>query len=498
VNGGSLDSVATTVSINISAVNDPPIANSQSVTTSEDTALNVVLSGSDVENSPLAYGIVSWPTKGSLSGAVPNLTYTPRPNYNGSDSFTFKVNDGALDSATATVSVNVTPVNDAPVTRDSSARLKRNKPTASNIVTVTSPGDYAPTPVALLASDGDGGSLQYLIVLAPTHGTLSGTTPNVVYTPDVTFHGRDEFIFQASDGKDLSDVAFVTITDPEVLLPTPPVVGVLNPAANGQENLDLHVDGVPGVVCELQASTDLVEWTTVATAGSDVPTDYQETLEGNAVSRFYRALLTTTTTDEFGTGSRATYAGNVFGRVTVVAPPGYSMVANPLSTGSNTVSEVFSGLPDDTLLYKYSPTAGFTANTFLAGTWTMPGETMAPGEGAFFWNPTGQDFSLRFTGEVMQGTLSQPLAKGFTLCASMVPQAGRLDSVLGFVPEDGDTVYRFDSATGSYTVHTWLIDNWDHAPEMKVGEAFWITRMNAVTWVRTFTANPAALGTQAP
>jgi hypothetical protein len=236
----------------------------------------------------------------------------------------------------------------------------------------------------------------------------------------------------------------------------------------------------------------------VASAGSDEPTDYQETLEGNVASGFYRALLTTTARDEFGTASLATYAGNVFGHVTVVVPPGYSMLANPLSSGSNTVGEVFSGLPDDTLLYKYSPTAGFTVNTFLAGTWTMPEETMVPGEGAFIWNPTGQDFSLTFTGEVMQGTLSRPLAKGFTLCASMVPQAGRLDSVLGYVPEDGDIVYRFDSAAASYTMHTWLIDDWDTAPDLKVGEAFWISRMNAANWVRTFTVNPAALGGVAP
>lgn len=408
------------------------------------------------------------------------------------------MHDGALDSPTATVSLNVTPVNDPPVAEKGSGRLKRGKPAASSLVTITSVDDYAPAPVVLVASDVDGDSLRYTIVAGPTHGVLSGTGPNVVYSPDVTFHGRDEFSFRVSDGRASSAVALVTITDPEVLLPTPPVVGVLSQAANGQEILDLHVDGVPGVVCELQASTDLVGWTTVATAGSDEPTDLQQTLEGPATSRFYRALLTTTTTDESGASSPATYAGNAVGHVTLVVPPGFSMLANPLSVADNKVGEVFADVPDGTILYKYSPTSGFSVNVFIAGMWTAPEETMVPGEGAFIWNPTGQDFSLAFTGEVMQGTLSRPLAKGFTLCASMVPQAGRLDSVLGYVPEDGDIVYRFDSSAASYTLHTWLIGNWDNAPEVKIGEAFWITKMNPANWVRTFTVNPAVLGPQNP
>ena len=59
--------------------------------------------------------MVTRPAHGTLSGTAPNLTYTPAANYNGPDSFTFTVNDGTVDSAAATVSITVTPVNDAPV-----------------------------------------------------------------------------------------------------------------------------------------------------------------------------------------------------------------------------------------------------------------------------------------------------------------------------------------------------------------------------------------------
>src|SRR5205085_12092377 len=67
---------------------------------------------SDVDSDPLTFIVVTQPQHGSLSGAAPNVTYTPAPNYNGPDSFTFGVNDGQANSSAATVSITVTPVND--------------------------------------------------------------------------------------------------------------------------------------------------------------------------------------------------------------------------------------------------------------------------------------------------------------------------------------------------------------------------------------------------
>ncbi|MEK7872237.1 MAG: Ig-like domain-containing protein, partial [Chloroflexota bacterium] len=113
-NDGAADSNPATVVLTVNAVNDVPVANAQSMTTSEDTAKAITLTGSDVEGASLSYNVVTQPTNGTLSGTPPNLTYTPNANYNGVDSFTFTVNDGSLTSAPATVSINVTPVNDAP------------------------------------------------------------------------------------------------------------------------------------------------------------------------------------------------------------------------------------------------------------------------------------------------------------------------------------------------------------------------------------------------
>jgi hypothetical protein len=93
---------------------NPPGAESQSVTTQEDTQKPITLNGLSANNSSLDYILVSQPTQGTLTGSGANLVYTPAADYFGSDSFTFKVKEGANESNVATVSITVDPVNDAP------------------------------------------------------------------------------------------------------------------------------------------------------------------------------------------------------------------------------------------------------------------------------------------------------------------------------------------------------------------------------------------------
>ena len=95
------------LNINVINTNVAPVAQAQSVSTNEDTALPITLAGTDADNNPLTYSIVTQPANGTLSGTAPNLTYTPSANYNGSDSFTFKVNDGSVDSTVATISITI-------------------------------------------------------------------------------------------------------------------------------------------------------------------------------------------------------------------------------------------------------------------------------------------------------------------------------------------------------------------------------------------------------
>ncbi|MCY2941407.1 MAG: tandem-95 repeat protein, partial [Planctomycetota bacterium] len=119
--GLSFSNVAT-VTVNVTAVNDVPVANGQLISPTEDTTYSGTLTGSDIESSSLTYSVVTQGTKGVVTitnAATGAFTYVPNANANGSDSFTFKVNDGSLDSAPATVTVSISAVNDAPVANGS-------------------------------------------------------------------------------------------------------------------------------------------------------------------------------------------------------------------------------------------------------------------------------------------------------------------------------------------------------------------------------------------
>ncbi|MEK6780591.1 MAG: Ig-like domain-containing protein [Bacteroidota bacterium] len=200
VNDGAITSVAATVSITVSALNDAPIANIQSVTTSEDVAKAITLTGSDVEGSSLTYAIVTPPAHGSLSAVVgASVTYTPNANFNGSDNFTFKTNDGLIDSNIATVSITITPVGDSPVAFDQNATPLT---TAENVA----------KSITLEATDPDGDAITFIIVTNPAHGVLSGTGANLIYTPVADYNGSDSFTFKANDGTTDSNIATVVIT----------------------------------------------------------------------------------------------------------------------------------------------------------------------------------------------------------------------------------------------------------------------------------------------
>jgi VCBS repeat-containing protein len=199
---GASTSAAATVSITITVVNDTPVANAQSVTTVEDTPLAITLTGSDTETAAasLSYAVTIQPTKGTLTGTAPNLTYTPSANTNGTDSFSFTVTDaGASTSAAATVSITITAVNDAPV---------------ANAQSVTTPED-ASIATTLTGSDAEGSSLTFSLVATnggAQHGavTLSGNV--ATYTPSTNYSGSDSFSFAVHDGTTNSAPATVSLT----------------------------------------------------------------------------------------------------------------------------------------------------------------------------------------------------------------------------------------------------------------------------------------------
>ncbi len=186
--------------VTVTVVNSAPVSDPQSVSTDEDTAASIILTGSDADEDPLTFQVVSGPGHGSLTGTPPDLTYAPDADYHGPDSFTFKVNDGFVDSEPAAVTITVNPVNDAPVAAD-------------DIATTDEDTDVTTGNVLANDTDVDGDTLSVFDFIQPINGTavanLDGT---FTYTPHENFNGADTFTYTVDDGSGGTDTATVTIT----------------------------------------------------------------------------------------------------------------------------------------------------------------------------------------------------------------------------------------------------------------------------------------------
>ena len=184
------------------AVNDAPIAFSQSLTNAEDVSFAITLKALDVDGPGTNWVVVSNPSFGDLSGSAPNLTYRGNTNYYGPDSFAFRVNDGSLTSTVATVTIIITPVNDAPMAQDDEYQLGNGA-----VLDFAAPG--------MLSNDSDveGDSLTAVLVDGPAQGILSlNSNGGFNYFPTNHFSGVDSFTYEASDGAAHSSPATVSIT----------------------------------------------------------------------------------------------------------------------------------------------------------------------------------------------------------------------------------------------------------------------------------------------
>lgn len=137
-------------------VNRPPSATNLEVTAGFESATPVILSGTDEDGDTLTYTVASQPDHGTLTGTAPALTYTPDEGYSGPDSFTYRVADGTVSSATATVEVTVTPQPCTPSKpkRDFSVHADRRNSDAvvrTPKLRPTKPGDLL---LAFVAADG--------------------------------------------------------------------------------------------------------------------------------------------------------------------------------------------------------------------------------------------------------------------------------------------------------------------------------------------------------
>ena len=175
--------------------NQAPVAYPDSHNLLEDSSLTFSLRGTDPDGDKLTYHLVKEPMNGTLSGKAPSLTYSPKPNFNGSDELSFMVSDGRKESETAIVRFEVEAVNDTPWATPAEINA-----TEDEFVML----DFQ-------YGDPDGDSLSLLISQQPANGFLWEEMGEWLFIPDNHFHGTDSLRFQVSDGESISEEAEIFI-----------------------------------------------------------------------------------------------------------------------------------------------------------------------------------------------------------------------------------------------------------------------------------------------
>lgn len=213
VSDGAGGTDSATVSVTVSNVNDAPVAQDDGHTTAEDTPLTVPASGGllandgDVDGDSLTAALVTDAAHGEVALAADgSFVYTPDADYFGADSFTYRANDGAVDSGVATVALTVTPVNDAPVADDETLTVAEDSSGSVDVLV----GD----------SDVEGDALSVSSVTDGDHGTVvDNGDGTVTYTPDADYAGFDSFTYTVCDDHATTpassagcDTATVTVT----------------------------------------------------------------------------------------------------------------------------------------------------------------------------------------------------------------------------------------------------------------------------------------------
>ena len=317
-NGGKDTSDPQTFRITVTARNDKPVADAQSVSTPEDTAKEVTLTGADRDPEviqSLTFTIVMQPAHGrlgTLNASTGRVTYTPDENYHGADSFAFRVTDdtlaggAALNSDAATVSLTVESRNDVPMGRNDTYSVMED----------TTLDVSAADGVLFNDIDVDGDSLTVTRVDDVSHGTLTlNSNGSFTYRPSENYHGSDSFTYRLFDGQVSSELVTVNlastaINDDPIATPQ----DVSTPEDIAKAIVLAGLDGDPEVT-QILTFAIATQPSHGALSGLNSATGavtYTPSLEFNGMDSF-----TFTVTDDSSAGSNALTSTPVMVRLTV-------------------------------------------------------------------------------------------------------------------------------------------------------------------------------------
>jgi VCBS repeat-containing protein len=255
-----------TVTVNVNGVaNNPPIATDDTATTNEDAPVDILVLGNDVDNdsgtgtSALSVASVAPSANGgtvSISADHLSVTYAPKSNFNGVDTFTYVVSDGRGGTDTAVVSVTVSPVNDAPVAANDNAGASSGSTMIINVLDNDTDIDADTLTVSLATTP-----------LVTPLGTVTTNGATITYAAKANVTGDDTFSYTISDGHGGTATATVTV---KVIAPVVDVLGITRAQfkIGGSEWRIEGTGTVPGKTVTVRLGTSITG-ATVGTATVD-------------------------------------------------------------------------------------------------------------------------------------------------------------------------------------------------------------------------------------
>jgi hypothetical protein len=208
--------------------------------------------------------------------------------------------------------------------------------------------------------------------------------------------------------------------------------------------------------------------------------------------------------------AQAVYSVNAVGYVNTDLVPGFNMISNPLdnksSANGNTIANLFTtgfqgAIPNALTVYHFDPATDQFVSTGYddldqAFSGAVANQVIPPGTGMFVFLPGSTTRRITFVGEVPQAAASnQQLPQGFSIKASTVPIGGLVTS-MQFPSGQADTIYEWDKTAQQYVSAsyddldgTWVRNGQPAVPNIDVGEAFFLFKVQAAAWNRNFTVN---------
>jgi gliding motility-associated-like protein len=197
---------------------------------------DVSTNDTDADGDILVYspaGTIDTPHGTAVLNSDGTFTYTPDPDYNGTDSFDYTACDDNGNCSTVTVTITVVPVNDDPIAIDDAYTTNEDTPVSGDVS--TNDVDY------------DGDALTYEVTTQPSNGTVTMNADGTfTYTPNTNFFGNDSFVYTVTDANGATSTATVNIT----------VIDTLDAAAEKDHYTTNEDVAVSGNVSDNDTSTD--------------------------------------------------------------------------------------------------------------------------------------------------------------------------------------------------------------------------------------------------